>query len=170
MLPNVKSTVLVLGGARSGKSRVAEALFASLDAPLYVATAAPLDDEMRTRIDRHRADRGPRWRTVEEPVELAAVLERDGGAALVDCLTLWLTNLLLGGHDIEAHTAELERVLAARGGLTVLVSNEVGLGIVPGDALSRRFRDEAGRLNQRIAAASDRVLFVAAGLPIALKG
>ena len=84
MLPNVKSTVLVLGGARSGKSRVAEALFASIDAPLYVATAAPLDDEMRTRIDRHRADRGPRWRTVEEPVELAAVLKRDGGAALVD--------------------------------------------------------------------------------------
>ena len=170
MSSNVKSTVLVLGGARSGKSRVAEALFADIDAPLYVATAAPLDDEMRARIDRHRTDRGERWRTIEAPVHLADVLEREPGPALVDCLTLWLTNLMLGGHDMEAHAASLERALAARARLTVLVSNEVGLGIVPGDALSRRFRDEAGRLNQRVAAISDRVLFVAAGLPITLKG
>lgn len=170
MSPDVKSTTLVLGGARSGKSRAAEAILAAAASPLYVATAEALDDEMRARIAQHRADRGGRWRTCEAPVELVAVLEREAGPALVDCLTLWLTNLLLGGHDIAAHAARLERVLAARAGPTVLVANEVGLGIVPGDALSRRFRDEAGRLNQRVAAACDRVLFVAAGLPIVLKG
>ncbi len=139
-------------------------------APLYLATGYGGDDEMRARIARHRDDRGGRWRTREVPVELAAVLAAEPGPALVDCLTLWLTNLLLGDHDIAAHSAALEAALAARAGPTVLVSNEVGLGIVPSDPLSRRFRDEAGRLNQRIAAASDRVLFVAAGLPIALKG
>ena len=166
----VKSTTLVIGGARSGKSRTAEALLAGEASPLYVATAEALDDEMRVRIAQHRAERGGHWRTREAPLELASVLEREGGPALVDCLTLWLTNLLLGGHDIAEHVARLERVLAARAGPTVLVANEVGLGIVPGDALSRRFRDEAGRLNQRVAALSDRVLFVAAGLPIVLKG
>ena len=185
----VKSTTLILGGARSGKSRAAEALFADEPSPLYVATAEALDDEMRARIERHRADRGARWRLREAPVELALALEREPGPALVDCLTLWVSNLLLGGHDIALHAAALERALAARrppprrgwnagggGNLagrlapTVLVSNEVGLGIVPGDALSRRFRDEAGVLNQRVAAAADRVLFVAAGLPIVLKG
>ena len=170
MSPVVKSTTLVLGGARSGKSRTAEAILADVSAPLYVATAEALDDEMRARIAQHRTDRGERWQTREAPVELAAVLEREAAPALVDCLTLWLTNLLLGDHDIEAHIARLERALAGREAPTVLVANEVGLGIVPGDALSRRFRDEAGRLNQRIAAVSERVLFVAAGLPIVLKG
>ena len=167
---HVKSTVLVLGGARSGKSRVAEGLLGEAEAPLYLATATGGDEEMRARIARHRADRGERWRTREVPVELAAALVDEQGPALVDCLTLWLTNLLLGDHDIAAHAARLEAALAARAGPTVLVSNEVGLGIVPADPLTRRFRDEAGRLNQRVAAASDRVLFVAAGLPIALKG
>ena len=166
MSPVVKSTTLVLGGARSGKSRTAEALLAGAVRPLYVATAEALDDEMRERIARHRADRGEGWQTRETPVELASLLEREAGPALVDCLTLWLTNLMLGGHDIATHVAQLEHALAVRHGPTVLVANEVGLGIVPGDALSRRFRDEAGRLNQRIAAISDRVLFVAAGLPI----
>lgn len=166
----VKSTTLVLGGARSGKSRAAEALFAGVAAPLYVATAEALDDEMRARIERHRIDRGERWRLLEAPLDLPAVLAHEPGPALVDCLTLWLSNLLLGGHDVALHTEALERVLRVRPDFTVLVSNEVGLGIVPGDALSRRFRDEAGWLNQRIAAVADRVLFVAAGLPIVLKG
>lgn len=167
----VKSTTLVLGGARSGKSRHAEALLAAVEHPLYVATGEALDEEMCVRIARHRAARGPHWRTVEVPIELARALADDPDTpALVDCLTLWLTNLLLGDHDIAGHAEALLAALGARRAATVLVANEVGLGIVPGDALSRRFRDEAGRLNQAVAAASDRVVFVAAGLPLVLKG
>ncbi|UFN46988.1 bifunctional adenosylcobinamide kinase/adenosylcobinamide-phosphate guanylyltransferase [Roseomonas sp. OT10] len=163
---------LVLGGARSGKSRTAEALTTRHAAPWrYVATAQAFDDEMRARIAEHRARREPGWETVEAPLDLADAL-RDAGRrpVLVDCLTLWLTNLMLGERDIPAAVAALEAVLADRAAPTVLVANEVGLGIVPENVLARRFRDEAGRLNQRLAARAENVVFVAAGLPLALKG
>ncbi len=162
---------LVLGGARSGKSRHAEALVTRLPAPwVYVATAQAFDDEMRVRIAEHRARRAAGWRTVEAPVNLAAALQDAGDApVLVDCLTLWLSNLLLGGVDLAAAAAALGTALE-RAAPTVLVSNEVGLGIVPDNALARRFRDEAGRLHQRIAARAGQVVFMVAGLPMFVKG
>ena len=162
---------LVLGGARSGKSRAAEAILTRLAPPwIYLATAAALDEEMRARIDAHRARRGVGWRTVEAPVELATGLAGLAEApVLVDCLTLWLSNLLLGDHDIDRHTTLLQTVLAARAAPCVLVGNEVGLGIVPDNALARRFRDAAGTLHQRLAASADQVLFMVAGLPIRVK-
>ena len=168
---------LVLGGARSGKSRHAESLVrAAGPGPwAYIATAEAYDDEMRARIAQHRADRdatGPGgWRTVEAPLDLAGAIQALplDRPLLVDCLTLWLTNLMLGEHDRAAAVAALESALAARRGLSVLVANEVGLGIVPENALARAFRDEAGRLNQRLASRADRVLFIVAGLPIVVK-
>ncbi len=162
----------MLGGARSGKSALAEGLLTASPAPwVYVATATVYDgdDEMRARIEAHRARRGDGWRTLEAGADLAAALQAAGEApVLVDCLTLWLTTLILGEHDIALHTARLLAALP-RPAATVLVSSEVGLGIVPDNALARRFRDEAGTLQQRIAAAADRVIFVAAGLPLTLK-
>src|SRR5262249_23192531 len=146
---------LVLGGARSGKSRHAEGLIAASPPPwIYVATAEPLDDEMRARIAEHRARRGADWRAIEAPRDLVGALEKSsaGAAVLGDCLTLWLSNLMLGGADIEAESERLEAALAQARGPRVLVSNEVGLGIVPDNALARRFRDAQGCLNQRIAA------------------
>lgn len=163
---------LVLGGARSGKSRHAEALITALPAPwAYVATAHAFDDEMAVRVAEHRRRRGEGWLTVEAPIDLAGALAAlpEGAPALVDCLTLWLTNLMLEERDVAPETAALEAALAARGGPTVLVSNEVGQGIVPDNALARRFRDEAGRLHQRLAARADRVLFMVAGLPLTVK-
>jgi adenosylcobinamide kinase / adenosylcobinamide-phosphate guanylyltransferase len=160
---------LVLGGARSGKSAHAEALLTALPPPwTYVATAQGYDEEMRERIAVHRARRGAGWETVEAPLDLPAALV-SGSPVLVDCLTLWLTNLLLGGHDIAAATLALEAALAGRAAPTVLVGNEVGLGIVPENALARKFRDEAGRLHQRLAARADSVLFMVAGLPMRVK-
>ena len=167
------NTLLVLGGARSGKSRYAQARAEALDGELvFVATAQALDTEMTERIARHRADRGPRWVTVEAPVELAAAIRaesREGRVLLIDCLTLWTTNLLLAERDIPAATEELITAIADAAGPLILVANEVGLGIVPDNALARRFRDEAGRVNQGLAAAVDGVVFVAAGLPLKLK-
>ena len=164
------SITLVLGGARSGKSRHAEALLARHPAPwVYLATAEAWDEEMRARIAEHRARRDGRWQTVDAPLDLPAALATPR-PALVDCLTLWLTNLMLGEHDVEAATAALEAALRARAAPRVLVANEVGLGIVPESALGRAFRDRAGVLNQRIAAAADHVHFIAAGLPLLLKG
>jgi adenosylcobinamide kinase/adenosylcobinamide-phosphate guanylyltransferase len=162
---------LVLGGARSGKSRYAENLLVGQAAPwIYIATAQAFDDEMRIRIAAHRARRTEDWRTIQAPIALAdAVAEAPARPVLVDCLTLWLTNLVLGRHDIPAATAALEAALDRRQGPTVLVSNEVGLGIVPQTPLGRSFRDEAGRLNQRMAARADQVLFMIAGLPMTLK-
>ena len=164
---------LVLGGARSGKSAHAEALLGDhAGARLYIATAEARDAEMKARIAAHRARRGPGWRTVEAPLALTEALEaesRPGAALLVDCLTLWLSNILEAGRDIAA---EIERLVACLGrleGRTVLVSNEVGLGIVPENATARAFRDHAGRLNQAVAQAAERVVFVAAGLPLTLK-
>ncbi len=163
---------LVLGGARSGKSRHAEGLVMTRPPPwTYIATAAAHDDEMRERIEAHRARRHEGWRTVEAPLALGEALDRVPAApVLVDCLTLWLSNLMLGEHDVEAAAQALERGLERRSGLTVLVSSEVGLGIVPEHALARRFRDAAGSLHQRLAARADHVALVAAGLPLTLKG
>ncbi len=125
---------------------------------------------MRDRIAEHRARRGAHWRTVEAPLDLADALTRHGSMpVLVDCLTLWLTNLMLGGHDIRAATSGLLEALEARRAPAVLVGNEVGLGLVPETPLGRAFRDEAGRLNQRVAALAGRVLFMVAGLPLTVK-
>ena len=170
-MPSASRLTLVLGGARSGKSRYAEALITRLPPPwVYVATAQAFDDEMRTRIAEHRARRAAGWRTVEAPLALADAL-RDAGNApvLVDCLTLWLSNLLLADADLDAAEAALDAALG-RAAPTVLVSNEVGLGIVPDNALARRFRDLAGRLHQRLAARADRVVLTVAGLPLFMKG
>lgn len=161
----------MLGGARSGKSRHAEALITRLPPPwVYVATAQAFDDEMRARIMEHRGRRAAGWRTIEAPLALADAL-RDAGDApvLVDCLTLWLSNLMLADADLDAAEAALDAALG-RAAPTVLVSNEVGLGIVPDNALARRFRDQAGRLHQRLAARADRVVLTVAGLPLFLKG
>lgn len=167
------SLTLVLGGARSGKSRHAENLIAELPAPwTYLATAQAFDDEMTERIAHHRARRDTRWATREVPLDLADTLEalQDGAPVLVDCLTLWLTNVMLAERDVEADCDRLAQILSAPRGPWVVVSNEVGLGIVPENALARRFRDAAGRLNQAVAARADRVLFMVAGLPMVVKG
>ncbi|MFN4100142.1 MAG: bifunctional adenosylcobinamide kinase/adenosylcobinamide-phosphate guanylyltransferase [Pararhodobacter sp.] len=167
------SLMLVLGGARSGKSALAEQrVLQTGQPPVYIATAQAWDDEMRERIAEHRARRdGQGWETIEAPLDLARALTAlpPVRPVLVDCLTLWLTNHLLAGHDLDAQAAALLDVLQ-RPGLTVLVSNEVGLGIVPDNALARRFRDAAGRLNQQVAARAETVVFTAAGLPLLLKG
>jgi adenosylcobinamide kinase/adenosylcobinamide-phosphate guanylyltransferase len=163
---------LVLGGARSGKSRYAESLVTALPPPwFYVATAEARDDEMTARIAEHRARRGADWRAVEAPRDLAGALAKyaAGSAVLVDCLTLWLSNLMLADADIEEETARLETALTNAAAPVVLVSNEVGSGIVPDNALARRFRDAQGRLNQRIAARADRVVLMVAGLPLVVK-
>jgi adenosylcobinamide kinase/adenosylcobinamide-phosphate guanylyltransferase len=164
---------LLLGGARSGKSRMAQTRAEAMTGELiYVATGEALDAEMHERIERHRADRGTRWRTVEAPLELPEVIAREGAAGrvlLVDCLTLWLSNLMLAERDVSTETDRLLEALRATQSTALLVSNEVGLGIVPENALARRFRDEAGRLNQRVAAAADEVLLVAAGLAVRMK-
>jgi adenosylcobinamide kinase/adenosylcobinamide-phosphate guanylyltransferase len=162
---------LILGGARSGKSALAERLIQALPPPwTYIATAEALDEEMRQRIAEHRQRRAEGWVTVEAPLALPQALTAAQGAVLVDCLTLWLTNVILAEHDIGAATAALESALDARRAPTFLVANEVGLGIVPEHALGRVFRDAAGRLNQRLAARAERVLFMVAGLPLTAKG
>jgi adenosylcobinamide kinase/adenosylcobinamide-phosphate guanylyltransferase len=163
---------LVLGGARSGKSRYAETLTAASPQPwTLVATAEAGDAEMAERIALHRRRRGPDWRTVEAPHDLPAALAAVAADApvLVDCVTLWLSNRMLADADFEAEIADLEAMLDGRRGPTVLVSNEVGSGIVPDNELARRFRDLQGRLNQRLAARSDRVVLMVAGLPIVVK-
>jgi len=163
---------LVLGGARSGKSRHAETLIETLPKPWhYVATAQAFDDEMRERIWRHRERREDGWRTLEAPVELAASLDDcpPGEPVLVDCLTLWLTNLMLGDHDVASAVEALMAALKKREGTTVLVSNEVGLGIVPENRLARAFRDDAGALHARLAAAAQSVHFLVAGIPTIIK-
>ena len=165
---------LVLGGARSGKSTFAEALVTAQPGPwLYVATAEARDAEMRARISCHQARRGAGWRTIEAPLQLTEVLSdpvHRGQVVLVDCLTLWLSNVMLDeGRDLAGDTEGLLRCLRAVEGPMVLVSNEVGLGIVPETSLGRHFRDQAGRLNQEIAAIAQSVIFIAAGLPLYLK-
>src|SRR6202795_3920486 len=171
-MSSVAKLTLVLGGARSGQSRYAESLIAALPPPwIYVATAQAGDAEMTERIAAHRARRGPQWHTIEVPRDLAAALKScQTGPVLIDCLTLWLSNLMLAGADIDAATGERDDALAAAKAPVVLVANEVGSGIVPDHPLGRRFRDLQGLLNQRIAARADRVVLVVAGLPLAVKG
>jgi adenosyl cobinamide kinase/adenosyl cobinamide phosphate guanylyltransferase len=163
---------LVLGGARSGKSRYAEWLIATYPKPwVYIATAEAKDDEMAARIAEHKARRAAGWQTVEAPHEVPEALAAAPGnaAVLVDCLTLWLSNLMLGSFNVETMIERLEQALGARAGPTVLVSNEVGLGIVPDNALARRFRDAQGMLSQRVAAKAARVIMMVAGIPVAVK-
>jgi adenosylcobinamide kinase/adenosylcobinamide-phosphate guanylyltransferase len=167
---------LILGGARSGKSgfaqRAAEAAArAAGRRPVLIATGQAFDAEMRERIDRHRADRGAAWTTREVPLLLASEIAGLDAAEIVvvDCLTLWLTNLMMAEADVEAAVLELERSLTSSSARIWLISNEVGMGIVPENALARRFRDEAGRLHQRLAAICDHVTLIAAGLPLSFK-
>ncbi len=173
-MPTPLKSLLVLGGARSGKSRHAQAVAeASGGALVFIATAQAFDREMTDRIARHRADRDARWRTLEAPLALAeaiAAADRPGATVLVDCLTLWASNLLLADADTDAAAAALVATLERTSARIILVSNEVGFGIVPDNALARRFRDVAGLLNQRVAAAVAQVDFVIAGLPQRLKG
>lgn len=171
-MPENGTLTLVLGGARSGKSRHAEAMVEACAPPwTYIATAQAYDDEMRDRIAEHRARRGKRWTTVDAPLDTASVLAgiADGRPVLLDCLTLWLTNIMLTGRDVDAECRNLVEVLGKPRGPWVVVSNEVGLGIVPDNALARRFRDAAGRLNQMVAAKADSVVFMVAGLPMKVK-
>ena len=163
---------LVLGGARSGKSRYAESLVTALPAPwIYVATAEARDAEMAERIAAHQARRGAGWRTLETPRDVVGALTAHGTTPLlVDCLTLWLANAVLASADVDAEIERLEAALTQAAAPIVLVANEVGFGIVPDDALGRRFRDLQGVLNQRIAARADRVVLVVAGLPLTMKG
>ena len=167
-------TALVLGGARSGKSAFSERLAQTTGLERhYIATGRAYDDEMRERITRHQDDRGPSWVTHEEPVELVRTLraiDAPGRVILVDCLTLWVTNLMMADEDIAARSAALAEQLASFEAKIILVSNEVGLGIVPENKMAREFRDHAGRLHQQIAAVVDEVFFVAAGLPLRMKG
>jgi adenosylcobinamide kinase/adenosylcobinamide-phosphate guanylyltransferase len=169
---------LVLGGARSGKSTHAEklvtgALFGAAPRPaVYIATAQAGDVEMATRIMAHRSRRGAAWTTIEEPLRLGEALEAaatHGQPVLVDCLTLWLSNLMHAGADLDEATDELVRALDDHRSPVVLVSNEVGLGLVPETPLGRAFRDAQGRLNMRLAERADRVILMAAGLPLVMK-
>jgi adenosylcobinamide kinase/adenosylcobinamide-phosphate guanylyltransferase len=171
-LPEAPSLTLLLGGARSGKSAHAEKLVTAFPAPwCYIATAQAFDDEMSERIALHRSRRGEGWRTVDAPLDLVDAFDvvPDGQPVLLDCLTLWLSNHLLAGSDLDKECDALARVLATPRGPWFVVSNEVGLGIVPDNALSRRFRDGAGRLHQQVALAADRVLLLVAGLPLQVK-
>jgi len=169
-LPNL---TLILGGARSGKSRYAERLvLASGLEPVYLATAEAQDEEMAARIAAHRARRDPSWRVVEEPLDLAGALAREaaaGRAILVDCLTLWLTNLMVHERPIEDEIARLSERIDDLPGSLVLISNEVGQGIVPTNAMARAFVDHAGILHQTLAARADTVTLIVAGLPQHLK-
>ncbi|MFZ5834670.1 MAG: bifunctional adenosylcobinamide kinase/adenosylcobinamide-phosphate guanylyltransferase [Pseudomonadota bacterium] len=177
--PCLPDLTFVLGGARSGKTAYAQALAESArlrncDAPdlLMIATAEAGDAEMAARIAHHKAARGPRWRSMDISVALSAALRTHaapGRVILVDCLTLWLSNLMHAGMDPEASGAELVECFSQLDGPVILVSNEVGQGIVPANALARAFRDHAGRLHQRIAARADRVILITAGLPSVLK-
>lgn len=172
------SLIFVLGGARSGKTRYAlsEAQRLAADAggrKVMIATAEPLDGEMADRIARHKAERGPDWATLEVPLALPAAIRslRPRDVAVVDCMTLWLSNLMHAGAEIAEETQALIAALdASPADAVILISNEVGQGIVPENALARRFRDEAGWMHRAIAGAVDQMVVVQAGLPIVLKG
>lgn len=167
----VAPLTLVLGGQRSGKSAYAEGLIGDEVAAVYLATAEPRDEEMAARIEAHKQRRGKSWTTLEEPLELTQVLKSlDGGApVLVDCLSIWASNLLAQGLDVARETEGLVAAVKILTFPVVMVSSETGLGIIPANALARAYLDAAGEMNQAIAAAADRVVFVAAGLPLILK-
>lgn len=170
MLPKLS---FVVGGAASGKSAFAESLVVQTGAPrVYVATAEIYDDEMRAKVAAHLAMRGENWRTIEAPRELGPALASVGKeeVVLLDCATMWLSNHMLSENDIEAETQSLIRDINACKGRVVIVSNEVGMGIVPDNALARDFRNQQGKLNQKLASEADLAVFVVAGLPMVLKG
>lgn len=167
---------LIIGGARSGKSGHAQALAEAEasrrgGAPVMIATAEALDDEMAERIARHREERGPAWRTLEAPLDVAEAFRGLGpkDCAVVDCLTLWLNNLMFAERDLEAETAAMLAAAADAACEVIFVTNEVGMSIVPENALARRFRDEAGRMNRRAAERADEVVVMFAGCPLRLK-
>ncbi|MEL6686111.1 MAG: bifunctional adenosylcobinamide kinase/adenosylcobinamide-phosphate guanylyltransferase [Pseudomonadota bacterium] len=170
----MSNSQLILGGARSGKSqRALMSAEAMASRRLFIATAEAWDDEMADRIARHQDERGPGWTTVEAPLDLTSTLlasTQTADVCVVDCLTLWLSNLMHHNRDVETETAELCEVIPTLTIPVLFVSNEVGLGLVPETPLGRRFRDAQGRLNQAVAKVCDRVEFIAAGLPITLKG
>lgn len=168
--------ILITGGARSGKSAEALRLGEPFERRVFIATAEAFDDEMRERIERHQAERGKDWQTIEAPLELAAAIESvddPEAAVVIDCLTVWLGNLMHRDKAVTENsppcTALLEALQRSSAARIVLVTNEVGSGIVPEHALSRRFRDVAGRLNQRVAAIADRVILTVCGLPLPIK-
>lgn len=167
------SLTFVIGGARSGKTSyaLAKAVEMSAERRVMIATAQALDEEMAARIARHRLERGDEWLTVEAPLALADAVRdlRAGDVAVIDCLTLWLSNLLLGDIEVGPAVEELCAALKRSPANVTVVSNEVGQGIVPDNVLARRFRDEAGWMHQAIAAAADRAVMVVAGLPVVLK-
>jgi len=159
---------LVLGGARSGKSAYAEKIVEGLGGGTYLATSRVWDAEMAERVQTHQERRNELWATIEEPVHIHRLIEQTDKPMLVDCLTLWLSNLMEEECDIDLETSKLCASLAAAKQDVVVVSNEVGLGIVPDNALARKFRDHAGRLNQAVAQTAHRVVFIDAGLPLTL--
>jgi adenosylcobinamide kinase/adenosylcobinamide-phosphate guanylyltransferase len=170
MLPQIS---LVLGGASSGKSSFAERLVISADLPkVYLATAQAFDTEMREKISDHKIDRGPNWTTIESPFEAASQLDGVGAGqvVLLDCATMWLTNMVLADHDVDAKSAHLLKAIQNCASPVVVVSNEIGMGIVPENELARRFRVAQGRLNAQLAQIADLAVVVMAGLPLALKG
>ena len=163
---------LVLGGARSGKSNHALKLATKCPPPwVFIATAEPLDAEMENRIRHHRDERGEGWITIEAPIDLATAIDEApvDAAIVIDCLTLWLSNLMLGDHDVDHEVARFDAALEARGMATIAVANEVGLGIIPETPLGRAFRDRAGWLNQHLASRAGKVIFMVAGVPVAVK-
>ncbi len=165
------SITFVLGGASSGKSKFAESLCPK--PRIYVATAEAFDDEMSLRIHKHQQQRGEEWTTLDAPLDLFGALracEGKGSVVLVDCLTLWLTNLVMKEKDAKAEIEAVADYLAQTKLNLVIVSNELGMGLVPEQGFSRRFRDLHGNMNQRVAAVAENVVFVAAGLPLVLKG
>lgn len=168
----MKKSILITGGARSGKSALAERLVKRLgDQPVYIATAQAFDDEMKTRIAQHQARRGDEWTTVNAPLDLADVLNSTDGVQprLVDCLTLWITNLTMAERDIQEETQQLLSVLSKQLAPVVFVTNEVGSGIVPENQMAREFRDAAGALNQRVAEACDEVYLAVSGNALKVK-
>ena len=168
------TNIFIIGGARSGKSRRAQLIAEDISkSRIFIATAEPFDEEMKDRIARHQGDRGQGWRTVEAPLDLVAALRGNANGkcvCVIDCLTVWLSNLMHHGRETEAEVTALCDFIQQSPAPIVLVSNEVGMGLAPDSALGRKFRDAQGRLNQQLADVCDRVEFVAAGLPLRLKG
>jgi adenosylcobinamide kinase/adenosylcobinamide-phosphate guanylyltransferase len=169
---------LVIGGCRSGKSRFALGLAedSAHHSPIFIATSVPHDDEMKARVLKHQEERGDRWTTIEEPLHISDTIMQHNNredVILVDCITLWLSNLLLGNdtaHSVERHVETLTQTLQTAECRIILVSNEVGQGIVPENKLARQFRDLAGSVNQSLAACADQVVWLVAGIPSTLKG